>query len=135
MGLTDFLLNHGGGPGAIARRQARLYRRLAVEHPTAGYRDILGMMYAARAAAGAGLTGHKARVYSRSLPGDPESISKFRNSPNLSIRDLVYRIMDAENTSARVASVEMEMKIARIVDEALDAELPGWRKPSTLELR
>ena len=120
MGLTDFLVNHGGGPGAIASRQAKLYRKLAQQHPTADYRDILAMICVGRAAAGVGLTGYKARVYSRSLPADPESVSKFRNSPNLTIRDLVRRIIDAEDTTMRIPTVEMQVKIMQIVDNALD---------------
>jgi hypothetical protein len=127
MGLVDFLLDHGGGPGAIARRQAKLYRKLTQEHPSATPTDVLTMMYVSRAEAGANLTGYKGERYRKFLGSDPASVAQFRNTPKLTIRDLVYRIIDAKHTNPRIIPFEIEMKIERTIVQALDSELPGWR--------
>jgi hypothetical protein len=128
LGLVDFLFKHGGGPGAIAKHQARLYRRLMQEHPSATNRDILTMMYLARAEAGSTIPGHKGKWYRGNLPCAPAAVERFRNAPDLTIRSLIDRIVDAEDPNSPMMPIEVKLKILQIVDDVLDEELPGWRK-------
>jgi hypothetical protein len=132
---VDFLLKQGGGPGAIAKHQARLYGRLMQEHPSATNRDILTMMYIARAEAGSTIPGHKGKWYRGNLPCDPAAIERFRNAPNLTIRDLIDRIIDAEDPNSAVMPIEVKFKILQVVVDVLDEELPGWREDKITSFR
>jgi hypothetical protein len=107
-----------------------MYRQLIERHPETSETDILTMLYLARAEAGRNITGHAGEWYRKSLPSDARSVERFRSNPSLSIRDLIIRIVDAEDPKSPLRPMELRFTILDVVDNALDQEFPGWRARS-----
>jgi hypothetical protein len=125
MGLTKLLIKHGiGSPGSIAKRQMRLYKLLRQKHPGVTEQEILAMMWMGRAEAGR-MTGAGFRY--EALMSD-EYLREFLNKPNVSIKDLIMRIILAEDQNHIRKPIELRMLEHDVVDEVLDEELPGWRR-------
>jgi len=131
MGLAKFLIKHGiGSPGSIAKRQARHYKSLKREHPELGEREILGMMYMARAQVGH-TTGATA-WHQGFFADDPASVDEFLKEPGLTVRDFIMRVIVAEDRNYFTAPERVHELIEEVVEEVLDKELPGWKAETTL---